>query len=240
MDWTHPDAPAFLYKFYGTDENGMPKQKDLDVLSEGKVWLSSPEHYNDPCDNILSISERINPDWIMKTSGDADIKQLLRFSLSFLKVSCFSANDSESLWGYYGSGHKGFCIRVETPEKSHKVEYEPLLPVNFPVKYYRENPKEVFVGALSRKDKSWEHEEEWRVIIVDLDDYDTWPVEILEVIFGIDCSESCMASVMKALQNLDNVRFYRRYLLNYRGWLNIGRQEVFPKNNPQTPERLLP
>lgn len=85
-------------------------------------------------------------------------------------VACFSLDfTNELMWSYYAEGHRGICLE-------HNTKYEPFnqaIPVNYTGDVPEINISDFIfkpenhapLKALTTKNKMWQHEQEWRIII---------------------------------------------------------------------------
>ena len=185
-------AAKKIYKyqaaFYSNDGNN----RDLQNLSDNKMWLSVPKHFNDPFDC------QINPRSVVALGilSDADIKQRYDNSIEDRKsienviteqskklsgfmdslrqkisVACFSEiNDSILMWGHYANGHRGICIEYNLFDFIEKLDFSPLPVVysEYMAPYEGEissnNTFAYYFKSLYRKATEWSYEKEWRII----------------------------------------------------------------------------
>ena len=95
-------------------------------------------------------------------------------------LQCFSEDlDNPLMWGYYASGHRGFCIEYECSHntvamKGHgkvsldQIVYVSVLP-EFSVSEVILSPHEFQKRLYSTKSYHWMHEKEHRLIYFDMD-----------------------------------------------------------------------
>jgi len=134
--------PHFIYKYLPLKTNSDEHKKFLrDYLVESKLWLSSPNKFNDPfdmkcqyifegkikdkrerLDNILKLREpdisREQRGRIISNilTGDQPISEVLTESynnqLEKIGICCFSEDTKNILmWSHYGSSHKGISLQ---------------------------------------------------------------------------------------------------------------------------------
>lgn len=89
-------------------------------------------------------------------------------------IVCFSrVPDSILMWSYYTNGHRGICLRFRTDPNFLVRLAEQLIPLEvsyadaFPeVNFYESGIHDFIKTILGTKAKAWEHEQEWRLILV--------------------------------------------------------------------------
>jgi hypothetical protein len=138
-----PSGHSQLQKALVMKEKHMPKhiyryQPDCDYrresLANDKIWLSSPDKWNDPYDCEFMISDAAvesaahkrleknfkgNPHQlaIRKSQASLVVREKLsevRGWRSHCKVCCFNQEPTSMLmWGHYADNHRGFCIEYD-------------------------------------------------------------------------------------------------------------------------------
>lgn len=99
-------------------------------------------------------------------------KNSLKATREFLRnrgVSCFSATNNEILmWSHYSKSHTGYCLEFDTSLApfcdAKKVQYKEDFPELNPIHVLIEHEKLDVAPLILTKHKSWEYEEEWRVL----------------------------------------------------------------------------
>ena len=148
---------SLLEKAFAIKAEHMPKhiyryQPDCDnrrqSLADDKVWLCSPDRYNDPYDCEFMISDaRVEAEAHMRLEknftgtnldllaiGKSKASQVVNARLAEIKqwkqlckVCCFNEDPTSMLmWGHYGDNHQGFCIeydleRADAAQFRHKL-----------------------------------------------------------------------------------------------------------------------
>lgn len=189
--------PQKIYKYYplfdetesdaANDENS----KRLKTLSENKLWLSEFSKFNDIFEtkNLYTDIDKL------KQNGydDKDIEQI-RFIQSLIeksyKATSFSGHlkDCMPMWAHYANNYKGFCVEYEV------INAKSVFPVFYesarnkstiyarilhsicqcesnPTKANQDNAlQEAMLLQLSYciKHKSWEYENEYRILLPEL------------------------------------------------------------------------
>ena len=124
--------PEWLYKY----REG--KQRDIDALKNMRLYLGSPEGFNDPTesmayvdtDKLVRFALCMRNDSSIFASLNEDVEnnyldkriELLNKSLSYIqenrkrvKICCLSeVIKSPLMWSHYAQDHKGFAIRYKT------------------------------------------------------------------------------------------------------------------------------
>jgi hypothetical protein len=122
-------------------------------------------------------------------------------------VYCLTTNPlSQTMWGDYADGGRGFCIEYQVPQSAHQ-QAEPLLTyvdyANAPMKirwaWIDQYPEHVIVELmLTYKSLEWESQKEWRIIYSDGErEYDA-PYPIRSIIVGAKVLDD--NPVLKALR----------------------------------------
>jgi hypothetical protein len=97
------------------------------------------------------------------------------------------------MWSYYAEGHRGIVVLFNTtPEQLAKFRPE-FVPVEvqysnqFPsIKYYETPTPELIAKVVGTKAKAWEHEKEWRIVLVNHTGYVQIPHTMIGgVVFGL-------------------------------------------------------
>jgi len=153
----------------------MPKhiyryQPDIDnrreSLASDKVWLCSPDKYNDPYDCEFTISDvsveaeahkrleksftGTNPELL--AIGRSKASQVVSQKLSEIKqwkqlckVCCFNEDPTSMLmWGHYADNHRGFCIEYDLASPKAAQFRHKLYPV-----VYSDEPYDLTAWAKS-------------------------------------------------------------------------------------------
>lgn len=193
FDYIGEYIPKTLYKYYylfdedsdyAVDENN----KRFNTLSENKIWLSDFKKFNDPFEakNFYTDIEKL------KQYGydDKDI-EAVKFTQYFIensyKAASFSTHlsDCMPMWAHYANNYKGYCVEYEVLKTRciFPVFYEntrnasTIIPrILNDVCKCGKNPtpemqKDVLQEAMLLqlsycvKHKSWEYENEYRVLI---------------------------------------------------------------------------
>lgn len=151
------NMPKLLYQYQPNRENRRQS------LANSKIWLGSPEHFNDPYDCLFSFNdflvqaaahERLakkfnGVDEQMLAAGLSKSSSLVSSALSTIrgwreelcKVSCFSENPRSLLmWGHYADNHRGFCVEYDVQRTDAEQMRKKMYPVIYCDKPYDLTP----------------------------------------------------------------------------------------------------
>jgi len=112
-------------------------------------------------------------------------------------TACFAKSTTSILmWSYYAAGHRGITVRFNTsPEQIASVQ-RTFLPIEvtyaneFPrINFYKRKETEFVRSVLGTKAKAWQHEEEWRFVLVNEIGYLRMPMGMIDgVVLGLRTS----------------------------------------------------
>jgi hypothetical protein len=162
---------SHLEKALAIKEEHMPKhiyryQADDDYrrncLANDKIWLGSPDNWNDPYDCEFIISDasveaeahaRLDKNFTGMNSdlvaiGKSKASQLVKEKLSevkkwkqYCKACCFNEDPTSMLmWGHYAWNHRGFCIEYDLEGPKAAQFRRNLYPVVYSDKPYDLTP----------------------------------------------------------------------------------------------------
>ena len=148
--------PKHIYRYQPDSEN---RRKSL---ANDKVWLCSPDQYNDPYDCEFRVSDasvetaahkRLAASFKaanqqMLAVGCSKASELVQNALSkirgwrqLVKVCCFSEDPNSMLmWGHYAGNHRGFCIEYDLEDPKADQFRTKLYPVVYSDKLYDLTP----------------------------------------------------------------------------------------------------
>lgn len=224
------DLPEFLYKYINIE-------RGLSLISESKIWFSSPENFNDPFDchidlinfkpNEKQIKEIINE----KVEGNNRtrrieiqknkrnpyriINQFSTQANDFFKnsgVFCFSEiPDNMLLWSHYGDNHKGICLKFSKDiTKISTLTDKVNYTENYERKSFYEKNGESIYHLLFTKSEDWKYEKEIRSVNILENGKVDFPIENLkEIIFGCRIDENEMKRIKEKIKelNLNHIKF---------------------------------
>lgn len=158
-----PKPKRFIYKYKSIDiNNNKSKDRIRDLLLKSKLWLSSPEQFNDPFDlsakiiiqskgkelrkrytelykqNGLSYKEREHFVKIQmrqpKNEFENTLQQIFKKNMEKCGVFSFAGDPRNILmWSHYSNNHTGLCIQFE-PAKDILI-FSGALPVDYTSEY---------------------------------------------------------------------------------------------------------
>lgn len=122
---------------------------------------------------------------------------------AIFKICCFSTDYKNKLmWSHYADSHKGICVEYDFSE-TYKSDIIPL-PICYSKdrlkvpwdKAFNQSPEAkndliaYRIKALLTKDKMWQYEHEWRILVSAKDGVDSIPAPPIKCIYlGALCSE---------------------------------------------------
>lgn len=212
--------PSKLIKFISLSSLEVDeKTNDLKfkALAEQKLWFSTPKLLNDPyefqCLYIQreKLKEHDYPENAIELFESVICDHNSNWALVSLSGNSF---DCLPMWAYYSNNYQGFCIEYDIirPDVIYKVGYEPdRIPIastiaNFYAEFVamKENKQttneevEYYSTLLKHqfflKHKSWEHENEFRVIYPTRDsdgllvDIANVGLKTSRIVAGLNCS----------------------------------------------------
>lgn len=139
-----------------------------------------------------------------------------------LCVCCFSKNmNSILMWSHYADNHRGVCLEWDFDTEKNKgsfieMEYNNAITIMDEVKWTNTGHLSLNVETngkfLKTKFKTWEHEEEIRMIRIEDDlklkgNYGDFPGELIAIHFGRNASVEDIELVKANAKHLDNIKF---------------------------------
>lgn len=130
--------------------------------------------------------------------GREHLQELCFQELAKRGIACLSKPpDSVLMWSYYGDGHKGIAIRFNMDPRQliglpglwfpAEVHYSEKLPC---INFYDADAFDLAQGMFGTKAKAWEHESEWRIVLLNRTGIVRIPPRIIDgVILGLRTDE---------------------------------------------------
>ena len=161
-------------------------QENKRGIADGKITFCNPSTFNDPFDCNCVFND------------DSSLSDKFR-------IFCTApSNDNILLWSYYGDDHKGYCFRYDRDDIVNAIFDSGIdgICIVGKVKYKRKRPKQksaktiisyseikFYIEAAFTKFINWNHEEEYRFVIIsdefnDLNSYYTFQVLVEEMYVG--------------------------------------------------------
>lgn len=153
-----------------------------------RQYLLSKGETAENINKFFELYNLVNQSLIKKQEDlEEKIKPLINFNNSLRKkLKIFSMSESHdipSMWGTYADGNEGFCIEYDFNESTDKYLLDNLRKVRYSNKRKALSSTDIFKGLfinsgsqeklaeqfedqLSMKDISWQHEKEWRVVLL--------------------------------------------------------------------------
>ena len=156
------ELPQRLYKY-----RSVTTDRDLarvaEIIRDGKLYLASPNQYNDPFECGFSLSLEATPEQMRQKFAQTLIGQGLTKSQAFAQatklvsgphpeadavarglieklrntlglLSLTSVNDDLLMWAHYADEHRGVCLEFDTAADEH------LIGAAMPVRYQQDYP----------------------------------------------------------------------------------------------------
>lgn len=186
------EVPKYLYRYCKVTDYL------LENIKNNHITLSSPTQFNDEMDSLMiintekkirekyeekvEIARKIGVSW--PTSFEKELKiekdrmeTYKNFVRKNILVSCFTENkDSRTMWGYYAQSNSGIRITYETTgiklfENTYPVVYgNDFIDVSDIVaKETDENINLAMMMSTIYKEKEWDSEKEWRVLLPNIE-----------------------------------------------------------------------
>lgn len=138
----------------------------------------------------IRLSQKLYPEHngavedVQKLIDDMDCK-LAEKMKNLFRVGCLCTSYKNRLmWSHYADSHKGFCVEYDFSGTDKELlsklplpvvysENRPLIPWKAALENSEKNTEEAYAEimmGLLTKDKAWEYENEWRILIQAIDD----------------------------------------------------------------------
>ena len=233
LEFRHSLVQDYLYKFFPiTSEKGkgMKDKRTFNMIKNNMVWISRVDYLNDPYEG-KGIS--LDFDKFEKYGFPKKVVEYMENVFTEdVGLCCFStqAKDNISMWAYYASCHKGFCIKYKVNSKNlfYDVNYikERKLVCNSIIKLLEEakNSGEdnckvnaIHILLLEKyftKHISWSNEKEYRCYC-ELSSSDKkgkevgckeLGIEVEEIYTGINCSPEIKQKLRRISKQIGNVK----------------------------------
>ncbi|MEX1014802.1 MAG: DUF2971 domain-containing protein [Candidatus Paceibacterota bacterium] len=196
----------------------------LSNLAGSKLWFAKPNVFNDPFEFRIKRDSKRGLDKLreenphLENISDENILEKVRKGyeqkIREMGVCCFTeVPDSIQMWAYYADAHRGICLGFSGKDKRTKKD-DALHPVYYKKEYPEPDYGNVWhldglANILFTKEKAWEHEKEYRRIIVDGNKLEDYTGTLNKIIFGIRTIESDKALIQTILSGNKEVKFYQ-------------------------------
>lgn len=201
--------------------------RDIDSLLKDEFCASSLTKLNDPfeatyVDNIkdalkiLELLFKANVEEVEKR-WDELIHFKEKVGVYSLALPGSAYPDNELMWAHYADSHKGFCIEYDIDKLEDSEEF--TFNVNKMKLNYQDFPPLIALDDVGQKDnflikmfgtksKSWEYENEIRLLYSTCGMKKYNPFALKAVYFGLNMDEKFQKKIVKGLENR-NVKFYK-------------------------------
>ncbi len=184
---------------------------DLLKMSDNNYSVSDFAHsfgVNDDLDEIgyiIRLSNIFQPENKENAKKAEEMLNLAKDALAqklneTFKIGCLATNPKNRLmWSHYADGHKGFCIEYDFKNASKDLlplpviysQKRPLIPWELALDQSAETKSkcilQMIIGLLT-KDKEWEYEDEWRLLLSSSEDSNI-KIPISAVYLGAEINE---------------------------------------------------
>jgi len=203
------DLPNIIYRYRPLSEaDNTISDREINALTEGKIWLSEPRDFDDPWDCYLGP---YLPQLSLKEQNE----------ILQIRVACFTdREDNTRMWSHYANSHQGICVGYKTCGQSleqwdlKQVKYSNEIPQP-PSLTDRESPNafEFCRALVTTKSADWADQNEFRYVTesrlgpnvaVELD-------EIASITFGIHCHQDYRKKITTALGTPGRIDFREIY-----------------------------
>ncbi len=224
------NIPSKLIKFFSLTDDSSLNDVKFSTLNNQKLWFATPKILNDPYEfqcmyvDRKKLKEYDYPDDVIDSFETMLSNQNTSWALVSLSGNTF---DCLPMWAYYTNNYHGYCVEYDVlkPDAILKVGYEPqrIPTASIVTNFYSEFRKMVeskqatndeveFYATLFKqqfflKHKSWEHEDEYRIIypisganglLVDIANVG---LKTSKIVAGLNCSDENK----KRLNEISNV-----------------------------------
>lgn len=209
-EYPHQKPPMHLYKYKSLKDSKSKKHVKQLIVDKifffpDKPKLNDPfefhfKYVNNSPDSYLCDLVG-DPEEFVKNNPELDDRKIYK------NMGIFSLSEDPKniqMWSYYADSHEGICIEFDTEILSPTPEKVPAVPVTYsPLNDYPEAEllckKKEIPKKLAYKHKGWEHEKEWRMLFVEINnnkpEYVNGPrpgkvQSISSIILGINAAEN--------------------------------------------------
>lgn len=209
-----------VYKYRGITV----KDRDIDTLSDNKYYASLFKDLNDPFENTFNDEITVLFKKIKESfCTDMQLCQSLldKIKLYNTKMGIYSLAKSpynELMWAHYADSNKGFCIEYDLDKLKEETNFPLQLNLNCINVLYEKNPPIVDISDINNnkllqkifgtKSKSWEDEDEVRIISDNYGLISYYPSALKGIYFGYATDESLQNKIIDRI-TLPNIKFYK-------------------------------
>lgn len=137
-------------------------RKELENLYNNNIiWLSTSYGFNDPCDPPIRLLKDKNYDY-------------LHYIMNKIKIACVTTTPyNQLMWSHYANKHTGLCIEYDISNifsnkdcTISKILYRDSMQFNIDdLLFIQENKNKMnMLDIFSIKHKSWNYEDEYRIL----------------------------------------------------------------------------
>lgn len=226
-------TPQSLYKFHPDNKHL------IELLIDKTLFCCDRKKLNDPHDGLFLISTQLKerilnnaaarvkegfssspiyksiPEFFIadlahKSFCQKSFYELLESNGGTLKVCSFTENsENELMWAHYAQNSKGACLEFDFSSMLNiqnclgKVHYTNEIPMAEELTFIE------IKRLFSIKRKAWEKEEEWRVLVNDIDKVRFEPKNLKRILFGARMDAATQEKIIETCKtnNLEHVDF---------------------------------
>lgn len=171
-------------------------QEGIILISDDNVGIEDYARVNGIMDDVdeiglaMRLSQKLYPELgeavkdVQRLIDDMDYKLAEKMKNLFYIGCLCTSYKNRLMWSHYAESHKGFCIEYDFSGMGEDIlsklplpviysENRPLIPWKAAFENSEKNMEEAYaeimIGLLT-KDKAWEYENEWRILINATDD----------------------------------------------------------------------
>lgn len=228
------EKPAKIYKYVSLSDG-------LLIIETSTLKFTKPSQFNDPfdCDiellqfeNVGKFDQHVYEDYnelkrkFPSLTFDTFLgayPSAINDKINSSRVCCFSANENIGnilMWSHYANKHKGVCLEFDNnfEKKFINLDDDDELSegkVNYhfegKMNYLAENKKDGHTWVFVNKAKEWEYEQEYRFMILNKEDIQTFnPLFLRKIYFGVNVTNEERIAFIEVCErnNYTHIKFY--------------------------------
>ncbi|MDO4554417.1 MAG: DUF2971 domain-containing protein [Lachnospiraceae bacterium] len=219
--------PDTLYKYYGLNKDKKLNESKLNFLEQKKIYLSDFNSFNDPFEGQFLIFDKSK---LEEKGWDRDLVEYFYSQIvQKYKITCLSDTNEQNMpmWAYYANSHQGFCVEYRLTESQKKY----VFPVAYEKKRLYANSiitnvinsfeefrrsgnlepnttgetdlyNQLIFLSMAAKHKSWEHENEYRIINPFSNEFPAIPSKIF---IGVNCEKENRERLIQIGKSINDI-----------------------------------
>lgn len=228
-----------VYKYRSVVDNDIIS-RDINSFKSNQFYASNFKNLNDKFEANFDelISDTIDIIGTVFSTETTDFKNIFAQIISYkekIGIFCLSKNPfNETLWAYYSSDNKGYCIQYDLEKligKTINKEFSTVLEVEYcngkPVVTFSDFQKANMISKMfATKKQRWKHEEEVRLIFDNIGLMKHHESAITGIYFGCDANDKFIEKIISEFKDRDII-FYK-IIVNSN--TNEFEEEIIAKN----------